>query len=304
MRRRSPSRRSPPCSPPSWLPAAAAPPQRRLGQLHRHRLSQRRRRQQPQGERADQGVQRRRTGRGMDPAADRAEQLRLLRLDPGGQPRRALLAGPRVQRAGDRTRKRQRAVDEKLRIRRPGPERGRRRRRPRLRRHRDLGLRARPGNRQAALVGAADPQRTGRHRHGAGLRGRDGLHLDRAVERRLLLRRRRRRHALGAGREDGEETVALRHGAEKPLGQTAGQRGRRRLVPAGLRRQGVDLLRRRQPGAVPRHRGRALGREPSRPQPLHRLDREDGREDRQDGLVLPADAARPLRLGPRRARRC
>ena len=40
-----------------------------------------------------------------------------------------------------------------------------------------------------------------------------------------------------------------------------------------------------------------LGIEPSGPQPLHQLDRQARRENRQDGVVLPADAARHLRLG-------
>ncbi len=52
----------------------------------------------------------------------------------------------------------------------------------------------------------------------------------------------------------GQETVALRHRAEEPLGRPEGQLRRRPLVPARLRRQGLDVLRRRQPGAVPRHR--------------------------------------------------
>ena len=85
--------------------------------------------------------------------------------------------------------------------------------------------------------------------------------------------------------------------SRRASGATEGQLRRRPLVPALLRRQGLDVLRHRQPGAVTRAPRRTVGREPARPQPLHRLAGQTRREDRQARLVLPADPARPLRLG-------
>ncbi len=54
--------------------------------------------------------------------------------------------------------------------------------------------------------------------------------------------------------QDGEETLALGHRPEKPLGQAEGQLRRRSLVPALLRQQRLRLRRHRQPGAASRDR--------------------------------------------------
>ena len=95
-----------------------------------------------------------------------------------------------------------------------------------------------------------------------------------------------------------KKKLALRHRARKTSGGTrrstpAAASGTRPPSTARARSTSAPATRRRCPGTpeVP------LGLEPAGLQPLHRLDGQARREDRQDGVVLPADPAQHLRLG-------
>ena len=109
---------------------------------------------------------------------------------------------------------------------------------------------------------------------------------------------RRGRHAVGARRQNR----ARKYGTSTPCRKTSG--GTRKSTPAaasGTRPRSTAKARSSSAPAT-RRRSRATPQEPwgsSRPgpEPLHQLDGQARRQDRQDGLVLPADAARHLRLG-------
>ena len=146
---------------------------------------------------------------------------------------------------------------------RPGPERGRRRRRQGLRRDRQRRLRARPGDRQGAVVDAAAEDSA-----------KEAIDMAPGVPRRARSTSRPcrptdRRHTTAAAsacsgrstRKTGEESLELRHRAAEGLwgDKQDGQRRRRPLVPALLRREGLDVLRHRQPGAVPGRRRASPG---------------------------------------------
>ena len=145
----------------------------------------------------------------------------------------------------------------------PRSQRRRRRRGQSFRRHRQRRLRARSGNRQRAVVDADHRIQQPRGRHGAGLRRRARLHRLGPRDADRNLSRRWRRDALGVRRQNREKSVELRNRSQRPLGRSENQRGRRPLVPALLRRGGVDLLRHRRhdPGSRvrPANRGARAG---------------------------------------------
>ena len=91
--------------------------------------------------------------------------------------------------------------------------------------------------------------------------------------------------------------MALRHGSRRPVvgAEREHQLGRRAVVHAGVRRPGVHVHRDRQSGTVSGDEPVSVGIEQARPEPVHGLDRQAQCDHRRSPVVLPADAARPLR---------
>ena len=153
---------------------------------------------------------------------------------------------------------------------RPGPERGHRRRRQGLRRDPDRGLRARPGNRQGALVDEADAQRAREAIDMApGLPRRAGLRLDRADQRRPPPTTAAAPGSLWA--LDAKTGKKVWHFDTVPNGlwskkhKTINAGGGLWYAPS-FDEEGRDVRRGRQPGAVPgRPRQLPWGAEPARP---------------------------------------
>ena len=160
-----------------------------------------------------------------------------LRLDPDRRRRRRLLAGPRLERAGDRPRQRRSALDEEIRTGRPGPERPRGRRRHGLRRHRRRGLRPRPGNRRRGLDDEAGGDTT------EGIDMAPGYHDGLVYVSTVPTNATPNTRPAGSGRSRrSTPRPARRSGTSTPSrslwGKPGDQLRRRPLVPAVLRRQG------------------------------------------------------------------
>ena len=256
--------------------------------------------QHPLGGRADHGRQRVAAQAGVDAPADGQEPVRRLRLDAGHRQRRRLLAGPRLQRAGDRPRERRSALDARS---TNSPDQG-----PNgvvvgggrvFGATADRRLRARPGDRQADLVREAGPQRHEGIDMAPGYH--DGIVYVSTVPVNVeaLLPRRRRRASSGRwtprpARKSGTSTPSPTSlwGRTRTSTPAAASGTRRRSTNKGSMYFGVG-----NPAPFPGNAGVPVGLEPARPQPLHRLAGQARRQDRQAGVVLPADAARHLRLG-------
>ena len=133
-----------------------------------------------------------------------------------------------------------------------GPQRRRCRRRPGLRRHADRSVRARPENRQAALVGRLTSNAN------EGIDMAPGYHDGMVYVSTVPVNTNELYEGGGVGilwALDAKTGKKLWHfnTVPKDLWGNPGELRRRGLVPAGLRRQGLHVLRHRQPGAVPRH---------------------------------------------------
>ena len=133
-----------------------------------------------------------------------------------------------------------------------------------------------------------------------GYNRRHGVRVDRAGQPdRRPVSRRRQVDPVGAERPDRRAGVELGRGAE-PVGETSPQLRRRPVGSALVRQRRQYLHRYRQPGpdrpgpVAPRL---SVGDKPARPGPLHRLGGQ-AEPAGQAAVVLPADPARPLRLGP------
>ena len=188
---------------------------------------------------------------------------------------------------GDRPRERRGAVGEEVRLAVHGPERRRRRRRPRVRRDPGQRLRARRLERRRAVEGQADPEHEGRHRHGAGRERRPRLRLHRPGQpdgfytgngQGIL-------HALNA--ETGEKVWQFDTVPEDLWGNKEINSGGGLWHPPAFDDEGSDVLRRRQPGAVPRHQGVPVGLEPPGQQRAHELDHQGRRGDGRGDLDEP-----------------
>ena len=126
--------------------------------------------------------------------------------------RHRLHAGHAVERLGDRAAHRSRALDDHVRI--PGhrTQRRQRRGRARLRRHADVRLRARREDRQTPVEDRPRARERRVDRHGPRRARRPRLRLHRPRQPRS------RRHAVGARREDGQESLGLGRGPRERCG--------------------------------------------------------------------------------------
>ncbi len=144
----------------------------------------------------------------------------------------------------------------------------------------ERSLRARPGNRQGAVVGAGG-RKPASDRHGAGLQRRARLRLDRADQRQRRIPGRRRRHPLRARRQDREEEVDTSTPCRRSLwGDKEVNSGGGLWYPPSFDEKGSMYFGTGNPAPYPGHAGEAVGLEPARPEPLHQLAGQARREDR------------------------
>ena len=174
-----------------------------------------------------------------------------------------------------------------------------------LRRHRQRRLRARPGNRRGGLVGAADAPQQREHRHGARLPRRPRLRLDRAG-RPSAETYGPAAASASSGRSTRKTGKKVWHFDTVPKdlwGNPKVNSGGGLWYPPSFDGKGSMYFGTGNPAPFPGTPKFPWGIEPTRPQPLHRLDGQARREDRQDGVVLPADARTTSTTGTSRTRR-
>ena len=132
---------------------------------------------------------------------------------------------------------------------------------------------------------------------------RSRLRLDGAGQRQLRIPGRRRRHPLRARRRNRQGSLEVGHRAEDLWGNKKLNAGGGLWYPPSFDDKGSMYFGTGNPVPYPGTAQRAVRLEPARPEPLHQLAGEDGREDRQARVVLPADARTTSTTGTSRTRR-